>query len=163
MIFFFQRGDFQVKHVNFPGCNSLYIVFFIFYRKNTSPLRDAELQSERFLGSHTPWIPKPPPNERNPWNKLLVGGLGYVPGVCWKNLRFNLSECCRFVSTDLLDDFGGSALVYIPQFRGHLMYLPKGFAVLRPSCYRKGIGVSFSKLIKSATELLHCLTYTLLQ
>ena len=45
---------------------------------------------------HTPAIPKPP-NKREILHKLLVGGLGYVPGVCWKILRLMGWDQCRHV------------------------------------------------------------------
>ena len=38
-------------------------------------------------GSHTPDIPFHPQMKAIPNHKLLVGGLGYAPGVCWKVLR----------------------------------------------------------------------------
>ena len=62
--------------------------------------REGKYHGESKRSPTYPWRynPRYPQNERNSWiPKQLVGGLGYVPGVCWKILRLCLHFCAETI------------------------------------------------------------------
>ena len=88
--------------------------------------------------SHTPGIPFHPQMKGIPKHKLLVGGLGYVPGVCWRIHRMILM---RSFKTHGVSGAGNGRWHYANPLKGVLQ--PYFLVVSMSVCkYRRRVSIS---------------------
>ena len=117
-----------------PKCPSLNFSHYL-WTVSRLPLRTVHMRSRARPGwqavspqkplEHTPGIPK----SKEFLSKVLVGGLGYVWGVCWKILRtLNLEDFCWTLSHENPNDqmfVGLTPTISYSQQSTHKKYCPK--------------------------------------